>query len=218
MLFREKWESLLVFSLIYCNFRLYMDIVMSKITVAPTSLKDVLLITPTVFGDDRGYFMETFKAESYQKAGIEYSFVQDNASRSKQHILRGLHYQWPNPQGKLVSVVRGIIFDVAVDIRTDSPQFGQWYGTLLDDKEHRQLWIPPGFAHGFVVISDVVDFRYKCTEYYMPEYDKAIAWNDPVIEVAWPIEGAPQLSAKDEAAPFLRDVSEEDLPRINPHK
>lgn len=181
--------------------------------VERTSLEGVLLFRPKAYGDARGFFMETFRANTYADAGLTLPFVQDNLSRSSKGILRGLHYQWPNPQGKLISVTRGQVFDVAVDIRVGSPQFGHWYGTVLDDENHCQLWVPPGLAHGFCVLSDTVDFAYKCTEYYMPENDAAIRWNDSDIGVDWPLkEIIPLLSDKDERAPFLGELTADRLP------
>lgn len=167
-----------------------------------TSLPDVLLIKPKVFGDSRGFFLETFSAQRYREAGIESTFVQDNHSRSSKGVLRGLHYQLQHPQGKLVSVSRGEVFDVAVDIRMGSPSYGQWYGVVLNDINHYQLYVPPGFAHGFVVLSDIVDFNYKCTDYYHPEDEKGICWNDPDINIQWP-ENNPLLSVKDRGNPLL---------------
>lgn len=184
-----------------------------SLVVERTPLEEVLLFRPTAHGDARGFFLETFRASTYADAGLTLPFVQDNQSRSGRGILRGLHYQWPNPQGKLISVPRGRVFDVAVDIRAGSPCFGQWFGTVLDDENHCQLWVPPGFAHGFCVLSDEADFAYKCTEYYHPEYDAAIRWNDADIGVDWPLkEVTPLLSAKDERAPFLGELTADRLP------
>lgn len=184
-----------------------------SLVVERTSLEGVLLFRPKAHGDARGFFMETFRANTYADAGLAMPFVQDNHSRSRKGILRGLHYQWPNPQGKLISVPRGQVFDVAVDIRVGSPQFGKWFGTVLSDENHCQLWVPPGFAHGFCVLSDEVDFAYKCTEYYMPECDAAIRWNDAGIGVNWPLANiTPLLSGKDEQAPFLAHIPPAQLP------
>lgn len=166
--------------------------------VVPTSLPDVLMIEPTVFGDARGFFLESFNARDFAAAsGLEIEFVQDNHSRSARGVLRGLHYQLCEPQGKLVRVVRGRVFDVAVDMRRSSPHFGHWAGAELSEDNHRQLWIPEGFAHGFLVLSESADFIYKTTAYYAPEHERCLAWNDPEVGIAWPLEGEPRLSAKD---------------------
>ncbi|SDB61244.1 dTDP-4-dehydrorhamnose 3,5-epimerase [Desulfonatronum thiosulfatophilum] len=178
--------------------------------VIETPLKGLLLITPRAFGDARGFFLETYQAERYAEAGIEVAFVQDNHSRSSRGVLRGLHYQVAKPQGKLVMVTRGAVFDVAVDIRKDSQTFGRWHGVELSDANHMQLFVPPGFAHGFCVLSETADFHYKCTEYYAPETERTIIWNDPDIGINWPI-ATPSLSTKDSTAPRLRDVPPEDL-------
>lgn len=170
--------------------------------VTETALPGVLLIEPKVFGDDRGFFFEAYHAKRYAEAGIPAAFVQDNLSRSVKGTLRGLHYQEPNAQGKLVQVLAGAVFDVAVDIRKGSPHFGKWVGYELSAENKRQLWIPAGFAHGFCVISDSADFSYKCTDFYSPAAERGIAWNDPDLGIAWPVE-RPLLSAKDAAAPKL---------------
>ena len=174
----------------------------------PTRIPDVVLIEPKVFGDHRGFFMETWQAQVFAKAGIAAPFVQDNHSRSAHGILRGLHYQLKHPQGKLVRVISGEVFDVAVDIRKDSPTFGQWVGELLSADNRRMLWVPPGFAHGFYVLSDSAEFLYKCTEFYAPEHERSILWNDPTLAIAWPLpKGAePVLSAKDANAPLLQNA------------
>lgn len=177
--------------------------------VHPTSLREVVALEPRVFSDDRGYFYESFNASHFAEAtGLELDFVQDNHSRSIKGVLRGIHYQLPPAaQGKLVRVVEGVVFDVAVDIRRSSPTYGQWVGVELTAENHRQLWVPPGFGHGFLALSDSVQLLYKTTDYYAPEYDRAIRWNDPDIDVAWPLDGAtPLLSDKDAAAPFLADA------------
>lgn len=167
----------------------------------------VLLIEPRVFGDERGFFIETFSAARYaQEAGIELPFVQDNHSRSRQHVLRGLHFQRTRPQGKLVSVTRGAVYDVAVDINPDSATFGQYVGVTLSDANHCQLWIPPGYAHGFCVLTDVVDFTYKCTDYYFPEDEGGLAWNCPEVAIPWPTV-TPQLSEKDKHYPTLSQLA-----------
>ena len=167
--------------------------------IRPTAIADVLIIEPTVFGDARGFFYESFNQQAFDKAtGLACNFVQDNHSRSAKGVLRGLHYQIQQPQGKLVRVARGAVFDVAVDIRKSSPSFGKWVGVELSEDNHRQLWVPPGLAHGFLVLSKTADFLYKTTDYYAPEYERCIAWNDPAIGIDWPIEMEPSLSAKDQ--------------------
>jgi dTDP-4-dehydrorhamnose 3,5-epimerase len=173
--------------------------------VTPTALTDVLVLEPRVFGDTRGFFLESFNAHRFAEVtGVRAEFVQDNQSRSARGVLRGLHYQIRQPQGKLVRVVRGRVFDVAVDLRRSSPAFGRWAGVELSEDNHRQLWIPPGFAHGFLVLSESADFLYKATDYYAPEHERAIRWDDPSVGIDWPIgEQAPLLSAKDRAAPSL---------------
>jgi dTDP-4-dehydrorhamnose 3,5-epimerase len=174
----------------------------------PTAIPDVLLIRPKVFGDARGYFLETWQAKTFASAGIQAEFVQDNHSHSARHILRGLHYQISHPQGKLVRVVHGTVFDVAVDIRRSSPTFGRWIGTLLSAENHHILWVPPGFAHGYLVLSDSADFLYRCTDFYSPSDERSIHWNDPDLKVAWPLPGGedPVLSPKDAAATRFRDA------------
>jgi dTDP-4-dehydrorhamnose 3,5-epimerase len=168
--------------------------------IIPTAIPDVLLIEPKVFGDARGFFFESFNQKAFNAAtGLNLNFVQDNHSRSAKGVLRGLHYQTQQPQGKLVRVVRGSVFDVAVDLRQSSPTFGQWVGAELSEDNHRQRWVPPGFAHGFVVTSESADFLYKTTDYYAPQFERCIAWNDPAIGIAWPLDAPPQLSAKDQA-------------------
>lgn len=175
--------------------------------VRQTDLPGVLLIEPKVFGDSRGCFMETFSAGRYAEHGLTGPFVQDNYSRSKRGTLRGLHYQIEQPQGKLVQVLRGEIFDVAVDLRRSSPNFGKAVGITLSEHNHRQLYIPPGFAHGFLVLSEDADFVYKCTEYYSPQHERTLLWSDPILGVEWPLTGEPILSAKDLAG---RPLSETD--------
>jgi dTDP-4-dehydrorhamnose 3,5-epimerase len=169
--------------------------------VTPSTIPDVVIIEPRVFGDTRGFFFESFNQKAFNAAtGLELNFVQDNHSRSGKGVLRGLHYQLQQAQGKLVRVVRGAVFDVAVDIRKRSSTFGQWVGIELTEDNHRQLWIPPGFAHGFLVLSESADFLYKTTDYYAPEHERCIAWNDSQIAIAWPDIGiSPLLSAKDRA-------------------
>jgi dTDP-4-dehydrorhamnose 3,5-epimerase len=176
------------------------------VRATPTALPDVLLLEPALFGDARGFFFESFNARAFRQAtGIAAEFVQDNHSRSQRGVLRGLHYQLPpHAQGKLVRVVRGAAFDVAVDIRRGSPTFGHWAGVTLDAARHQQLWIPPGFAHGFLALEDDTDFLYKTTDYYARESERSIAWNDPSIGIDWPaLGGAPTLAAKDAQAPAL---------------
>jgi len=171
--------------------------------VKTTALPGVLLIRPRVFGDERGFFLETFSAERYRdQAGIDLPFVQDNHSRSRRGILRGLHFQRAHPQGKLVSVARGLVYDVAVDIDPDSPTCGRYVGAELSDANHWQLWIPPGYAHGFCVLSDEADFTYKCTDYYRPGDEGGLAWNCPRVAIDWPLDD-PQLSVRDSAYPGL---------------
>lgn len=176
-----------------------------SLIVTPTALPDILILEPRRFGDARGFFVESFNARRFAEAtGVHAEFVQDNHSRSAQGVLRGLHYQIRQPQGKLVRVVRGRVFDVAVDLRRSSPAFGRWAGVELSEDNHRQLWIPPGFAHGFLVLSESADFLYKTTDYYAPEHERCVRWDDPSIGIDWPIRGqAPLLSAKDGAAPAL---------------
>lgn len=174
--------------------------------ITETTLPGVLLIEPRVFGDARGFFLESWNLRSFADAGIDQEFVQDNHSRSSRGVLRGLHYQMHNPQGKLVRVTQGAVFDVAVDIRRSSPHFGRWVGYELNEANHRMLWIPPGFAHGFLVLSETADFLYKCTTLYDLPSDRGIAWDDPAIGIDWPLSGAPLLSAKDAAAPRLAEA------------
>lgn len=173
----------------------------------PAAIPDVLIIEPKVFGDGRGYFFESFNRRQFAEAtGLDVAFVQDNHSRSAKNVLRGLHYQIQQPQGKLVRVVQGTVFDVAVDIRKDSPNFGQHVAMELSAENKRMLWIPEGFAHGFVVVSDTAEFLYKTTDYYAPEFERSIAWNDPAIGIQWPIQGEPALSAKDQQAKLLAEA------------
>ncbi|MFD1802644.1 dTDP-4-dehydrorhamnose 3,5-epimerase [Mixta tenebrionis] len=174
--------------------------------VIATRIEDVKIIEPAVYGDARGFFLETFEKRRYQQLlNIEAEFVQDNYSRSARHVLRGLHYQKTRPQGKLVRVVRGEVFDVAVDIRPASPTFGQWQGVILSEENKRQFWIPPGLAHGFVVLSAVADFEYKCTDYYQPQDEVCLRWNDPTIHIDWPV-AAPLLSEKDQQGLLLTEL------------
>ncbi len=179
--------------------------------VITTPLAGLLIIEPKVFGDSRGFFFETYQKQRYQQAGIECEFVQDNISRSQYGVLRGLHYQLQYSQAKLVSVLRGKVFDVAVDIRRNSPTFGQWFGIELSEENHKQLFVPQGFAHGFSVLSETVDFCYKCSELYHPEDEKGIAWNDPALSINWQLS-EPQLSAKDQQYVNLEEMPPEHLP------
>ena len=178
------------------------------LNVIETELDGVLVIEPKSFGDARGFFLETFQVERYRKlAGIDLPFVQDNHSRSRRGVLRGLHAQRQHPQGKLVRVARGEVFDVAVDINPASKTFGTWVGVTLSDENHRQLWIPPGYAHGFVVLSEVADFEYKCTELYHPKDEIGLIWNDPEVGIDWPIRN-PVISDKDARLPTLAELTE----------
>jgi len=174
----------------------------------PTDLPDVIRIEPTVHGDERGYFMETWQARRFHEVGIDDEFVQDNLSQSSRGTLRGIHYQIEHAQGKLVRVVQGEVFDVAVDLRRSSPQYGRWVGELLSADNKYQLWVPPGFGHGFLVLSEAAKFEYKCTDYYAPQYERSIRWDDPDIGIEWPsLDGEqPTLSSKDADAPFLREA------------
>ncbi|MEX1664404.1 dTDP-4-dehydrorhamnose 3,5-epimerase [Zhongshania arctica] len=176
--------------------------------VIPTKLKDCVIIEPKVFGDHRGFFLETFQADRYrEQAGITLPFVQDNHSRSAKGVLRGLHFQKTKPQGKLVRVVSGEVYDVAVDIRQGSPSFGLWEGVFLSEENKRQFWVPPGFAHGFLVLSDTADFEYKCTDYYDPSDEGSLVWNDPAMAITWPLD-KPTLSDKDSKAPTFAELFE----------
>ena len=175
--------------------------------VIKTNVDGVVIIEPKVFGDERGFFLETFQAERYKElAGIDLPFVQDNHSRSGKNVLRGLHFQKTNPQGKLVRVVRGEVFDVAVDIRKDSPTYGLWAGVILSEENKRQFWVPPGYGHGFCVLTDVADFQYKCTDYYDPSDEGGLIWNDPDVAIEWPID-QPLLSDKDAKLPSLKELA-----------
>ena len=175
--------------------------------VTPTSIPSVLIIEPRVFGDTRGFFFESFNQRAFNQAtGLDVNFVQDNHSRSSKGVLRGLHYQIQQPQGKLVRVVHGSVFDVTVDLRKSSPTFGQWVGVELTEDNNRQLWIPPGFAHGFYVLSDSADFLYKTTDYYAPEFECSLIWNDPTIGIEWPLNTQPIISAKDAQGKKLADA------------
>lgn len=175
--------------------------------VIPTEIPDVLIIEPQVYGDDRGFFLESFNQKDFrEKTGVNTTFVQDNHSMSLKNVLRGLHYQIPNPQGKLVRVVNGSVFDVAVDARQSSPTFGQWVGCILSAENKRIFWVPEGFAHGFLVLSERAEFLYKTTNYYYPQYEKTILWNDADLGIDWPLEVPPILSPKDQAGQPFKSV------------
>jgi dTDP-4-dehydrorhamnose 3,5-epimerase len=189
--------------------------------VTKTEIPGVLIIEPKVWGDDRGYFYESFSAARYAEAGVRGEFVQDNVSYSRRGVLRGLHIQNPNSQGKLVQVLAGSVYDVAVDVRRGSPTFGRWVGVELSATKKNQIWVPPGMAHGFVVTSETAVFSYKCTNYYAPEHEFSVSWNDPDLGIAWPLEviGGPakvELSGKDRAALRLKDIPQERLPPYKP--
>ncbi len=174
--------------------------------VQPTQIAGVLIVEPDVFGDDRGFFMESYNEREMRKIGIDAHFVQDNHSHSQRNVLRGLHYQVRQPQGKLVRVVSGTVFDVAVDIRRNSPSFGRWVGVELSAENKRMFWMPPGMAHGFIVLSDSADFLYKATDYYAPEFERTILWNDTDLGIEWPLAGEPILSSKDAAGLSFREA------------
>jgi dTDP-4-dehydrorhamnose 3,5-epimerase len=182
-----------------------------SLDVQETNLPGVLVATPRVFGDERGFFLQTFQLRQYEQLGIRGPFVQDNHSRSSRGVLRGLHYQLRHPQGKLISVIRGEILDVAVDIRRGSPSFGEWTGVRLSEQNHRQIFVPPGFAHGFCVLSETADIVYKCTEYYTPGDEYGVLWSDPALQVEWDVEN-PILSEKDRLARPLDQIPPEELP------
>lgn len=173
----------------------------------PTELEGLLIVEPRVFGDDRGFFLESWNRNTFAQLGLNLDFVQDNHSRSARGVLRGLHYQQPNPQGKLVRVVNGRAWDVAVDLRAGSPTYGRWFGLELSVQNKRMFWVPPGFAHGFVSLEDGTDFLYKCTAFYDPANEHSLMWNDPAVGIEWPLEDIePQLSAKDKVGKFLQEV------------
>jgi dTDP-4-dehydrorhamnose 3,5-epimerase len=173
----------------------------------PTAIPDVLVLEPTVYGDARGFFFESFNARDFHEAtGLDVTFVQDNHSRSAKGVLRGMHYQIEHPQGKLVRVVQGEVFDVAVDLRASSPTFGRWVGQVLSADNRKQIWVPPGFAHGFLVLSDTAEFLYKTTDYWYPEHERCLLWNDPTVGIEWPIGGEPRLAAKDGAGKSLAEA------------
>jgi dTDP-4-dehydrorhamnose 3,5-epimerase len=176
-------------------------------SITATALPEVLILEPKVFGDDRGFFFESFNQLDFEKStGLKVSFVQDNHSKSTRGVLRGLHYQIQRPQGKLVRVTQGAVFDVAVDMRRSSPNFGHWVGVELSAENKRQLWVPPGFAHGFAVTSDNAEFLYKTTDYWFPEHERCLLWNDPSVAIAWPLGEQPQLAAKDAAGKRLAEA------------
>jgi dTDP-4-dehydrorhamnose 3,5-epimerase len=172
----------------------------------PTSLKDVVIIEPKVFGDDRGFFLESYNEATFRSLGLPTHFMQDNHSGSRKGVLRGLHYQLQQPQGKLVRALRGEIFDVTVDLRQGSVQFGHWFGLVLSAENRRSLWVPPGFAHGFLVVSEFAEVSYKATELYAPAHERSVLWNDPAIGIAWPLDGEPTLSEKDKAGSLLANA------------
>jgi len=175
--------------------------------ITPTEIPDVLIIEPDVFGDKRGFFFESYNEKKFMEmTGLQVTFVQDNHSRSNKHVLRGLHYQIQQPQGKLVRVISGEVFDVAIDIRRSSPTFGKGVGEYLTAENKKQMWVPPGFAHGFLVLSDDAEFLYKTTDYYAPEHERCIRWNDPVLNVHWPLKGDPLVSEKDEKGVLFQDA------------
>jgi dTDP-4-dehydrorhamnose 3,5-epimerase len=175
--------------------------------IIPTAIPEVLLVEPRVFGDERGFFFESYNERQWrEKAGLQLSFVQHNHSRSARHVLRGLHYQIRQPQGKLVRVISGEVYDVAVDLRQGSPTFGRWVGEVLSEDNKRLLWLPPGFAHGFLVLSAMADFLYLATDFYAPEHERTIAWNDPELNISWPLQAEPVLSDKDRGAKSFREA------------
>ena len=176
-------------------------------TVTPTALPEVLILEPKVFSDDRGFFFESFNQREFQKAtGLKVNFVQDNHSKSTREVLRGLHYQIQHPQGKLVHVMQGVVFDVAVDLRRSSPSFGKWVGVELSADNKRHLWVPPGFAHGFLVVSESAEFLYKTTDYWYSEHERSLLWCDPAVGVQWPVDGQPKLAPKDVAGKVLAEA------------
>jgi dTDP-4-dehydrorhamnose 3,5-epimerase len=178
------------------------------VNVVKTSIPEVIIFEPTVFGDDRGFFFESFnKAQFLAAANIDIRFVQDNHSKSAKNVLRGMHYQIEQAQGKLVRVTHGEVFDVAVDLRTSSPTFGQWEGTYLSAENKRQMWIPPGFAHGFLVVSEAAEFLYKTTDYYAPQYERCLKWDDPTVAIDWPLTAEPILSAKDSKGASFQEAA-----------
>jgi dTDP-4-dehydrorhamnose 3,5-epimerase len=183
--------------------------------VVNLEIPDVKLVKPRIFPDDRGFFLQTYHEKQYREAGIDVRFVQDNWSRSTKGVLRGLHYQLKNAQDKLVSVVRGAVFDVAVDIRRGSPTFGKWVSEILSEGNGHQMFVPKGFAHGFLVLSDEVDFVYKCSDFYAPGDEYGVCWDDPDISILWPDSGMKKIASKDRGAPFLKDIPDPDLPMVS---
>lgn len=186
-----------------------MEVTMGKFKFMETKIKDLYIIEPTVFGDSRGYFMETYSKRDFFEAGLTMEFVQDNESKSKKGVLRGMHFQTKHTQGKLVRVTEGEVFDVAVDLRKGSPTFGMWEGVLLTAENKKQFYVPEGFAHGFLVVSDVAIFNYKCTDYYAPEYDSGLLWNDEEVGIEWPLDGIDEilLSEKDKVQKKLSELN-----------
>jgi dTDP-4-dehydrorhamnose 3,5-epimerase len=176
------------------------------VKVTPTEIPEVVVVEPRVLCDDRGFFLESYQARRFAEGGVDATFVQDNHSGSKKGVLRGLHYQLTQPQGKLVRVTVGEVFDVAVDLRRSSPTFGRWVGRTLSADNHLQLWVPPGFGHGFLVLSDFAEFQYKCTDYYAPGDERTLLWNDPAVGIDWPLAGEPTLSVKDRAGKTLAEA------------
>lgn len=172
----------------------------------PTKLNDVFVLEPKIFGDERGFFFESYSDREFERLGLPTRFVQDNHSKSVKGVLRGIHYQLVNPQGKLVRVLQGEVFDVAVDLRRGSPQFGQWIGERLSAENRKMLWIPPGFGHAFLVLSDTAEFAYKASEFYTPSAERTLMWNDPDVAIAWPLNGEPIISTKDQAGHLLKDA------------
>jgi dTDP-4-dehydrorhamnose 3,5-epimerase len=188
------------------NIQIYVNLIIDM-KATQLAISDVFLLEPKVFGDERGFFFESFNQRNFERAiGKKVTFVQSNHSRSMKHVLRGLHYQIKQPQGKLVRVVAGEVFDVAVDIRRSSPTFGKWVGETLSAENKRQMWVPEGFAHGFVVLSDYAEFLYKTTDYWAPDFERCIVWNDPDLNIDWSIDASPVLSNKDQHAPYLKSA------------
>lgn len=183
------------------------DFIMGNFNFIKTGIEGLYIIEPKLYGDHRGYFMETYNYNEFKAAGLDMVFVQDNQSKSKKGVLRGMHFQTKHPQGKLVRAIKGEVFDVAIDLRKGSKTYGQWYGVLLTEENHKQFYVPEGFAHGFIVTSEEAEFAYKCTDFYHPEFEGGIAWNDPEIGIEWPLEGIEEvlLSDKDKKAPTLSE-------------
>lgn len=194
--------------MVFNNNKFHEDFIMGKFKFIKTSIEGVYVIEPTVFGDERGYFMETYHQGEFKQAGLDLNFVQDNQSKSTKGVVRGLHFQYNNPQGKLVRVIRGEVFDVAVDLRKNSPTYGKWEAVVLSESNKKQFYVPEGFAHGFMVLSDEAEFTYKCTDFYDPEDEGGILWNDPDIGIEWPVEGLDEvvLSEKDRNWNILKET------------